>query len=274
MWLISLLVIFSAQALDPVQTAIEHAQGLALKKNRKEACATLQEALTNTPAPAKSSRTKLSEALSQISKVFFTDKGQKAYESGQSMMFDNPDMALVQFRDALTLEDGNIAVLASIAKIQLMKQDCEGARATIEKARLINPVAAEPAVLELRTLVCEKRFEGLREKARQLPALDKWEEQYVQYILAQDALHNETPKKAFEALNKIVEEQPQFPESYLYLARAGSELKKENEPWLQKYISLCKAVTAKERKRYSLEPRLCANMKEAEDELAKKSTDI
>lgn len=273
MW-IFLSVWLTAHALDPVVTVIEHAQSLALKKNRKEACAVLQTALNSTPAPAKASRAKLNESLAQISKVFFTDKGQKAYESGQALMFENPDLAMTNFREALSLEDDNLAVLNSMAKVQLAKQDCDGARATLERARAMNPAAAEPAVLELRTLICQKSFDGLKEKAKQLPSLDKWEDSYVQYLLAQDYLQEKTPKKAFDTLSKIVEEQPQFPESYLWLARAGNELNKDNEAWLHKYISLCKAVTPKERKRFSLEPRLCANMKEAEDELAKKSADI
>ncbi|MBX3020516.1 MAG: hypothetical protein KF799_02465 [Bdellovibrionales bacterium] len=273
MWFLFSLIL-SAQALDPVATTIEQAQALALKKNRKEACAGLQEALKSTPAPAKTARAKLSEALAQISKVFFTDKGQKAFEAGQSQMFENPDLAMTQFREALALEDDNVVVLSNIAKVQLMKSDCDGARATLEKARMMNPSASEPAVLEMRALVCKQQVKGLREMAKQLPSLDKWEEQYVQYLLAQTLLQEKSPKKAFDVLSRVVEEQPQFPESYLWLARVGGELSRENEAWLQKYISLCKAVTGKERKRFSLEPKLCAGLKEAEDELAKKSVDI
>lgn len=273
MWLLFSLI-FSAQALDPVATAIEHAQALAVKKNRTEACAGLKETLSATPAPAKASRAKLAEALGQISKVFFTDKGQKAFEAGQSLMFENPDMALTQFRQALELEDNNIVILSAIAKVQLLKGDCDGARLTVDQARAINPVAGEPAVLELRTMTCKQHFIGLKEKVKQLPALDKWEDQYVQFLMAQDFMEEKAPKKALDALTKITEEQPQFPESYLWMARAGTELSRDNEAWLQKYISLCKAVTVKERRKFSLEPKLCANLKEAEDELAKKSADL
>ena len=83
-----------------------------------------------------------------------------------------------------------------------------------------------------------------------------------------------TDKKAFDAETKIAEEQPGFPESFYVLAKAAAELNKETDVYLQKYISLCKALTFRERKKYSLEPKMCANLKEAEDELAKKSTEI
>ena len=274
MFLLLFASLLNLQALDTVSTAIEQAQGLALKKNRQEACATLARTLVDTPAPSKVSRQKLSEALNSIAKVFFTDKGQRAYESGQSLMFENPDLAMTQLKEALALEDGNINVLSSLAKLHLAKQDCDGALQLTNKARLMNPLAGEPAVLELRALACQKNFAALTEKAKLLPPTEKWEEQYVQYLLAQSYLFDKLPKKAFDTLSKLVEEQAQFPEGYFYLAKAGNELEKDDETALQKYLSLCRALTVKERKRFSLEPRLCSNMKEAEDELAKKPTDL
>jgi predicted Zn-dependent protease len=268
MWLIFIFS-FKLWAADPAQPAIEKAQSLALKKNRVEACAVLRRALDELPAGAKS-RAKIAEALGQISKMFFTDKGQKFFEAGQSSMWDTPDMALAQFKEALALENQNIQVLDNIARIQLFKQDCDGALQTLDQARKLNPASGESAVLELRALSCKQNFESLREKAKNLPALDKWEESYVQYLLAGDALQQKSYKKAFDALFKLTEENPQFPESYLLLARAAGEMNKDPEPFLEKYVSLCKAATAREKKKYSLEPRLCANLKEAEDELAKK----
>ena len=90
----------------------------------------------------------------------------------------------------------------------------------------------------------------------------------------QDSLLQKFSRKAFDAALKVTEEQPGFPEPYFVLVKSGTELNRDVEPYLQKYVSLCKAVTIRERKRYSLEPRLCLNLKEAEDELAKKSTEL
>jgi tetratricopeptide (TPR) repeat protein len=274
MWfLVSFLLQAQAADLSATQATIEQAQGLALKKNRQEACATLVHALSEA-GTNKTARTKLSETLNTLSRVFFTDKGQRAFEAAQSQMFDNPDLALTQFRGALALEDENLAILLNIAKIQLAKQDCDGAAATLLKARTLNPLAGEPAVLELRTALCQNNAEEIRSKSKLMPALEKWEEQYVQYILGQEALQEGNVKRAAEILGKVVEDAPQFPEAYIFLAKADAELERDNEAHLQKYTSLCKAVTTKERKRYSLEPRLCAHLKEAQDELAKKSTDL
>ncbi len=261
----------SLWATDPSASAIEKAQGLVLKKNRVEACAVLRRAWGDLPAYSKA-RVKVGEALNQISKMFFTDKGQKIFEAGQASMWLTPDMALAQFNEALALEDQNIQVLNNLARVQLIKQDCDGAIQSLQTARTLNPAAGDSAVLELRALQCKQSFEVLREKAKNLPPLDKWEEAYVHYLLAGDALQQKYFKKAYDSLFKISEENPQFPESYLLLARAATELNKDAEPFLEKYVSLCKAAGPREKKKFALEPRLCAQLKEAEDELAKKKT--
>lgn len=263
----------AAWAADGATAAVDQAQALALKKNRQEACALLQQSIKDTPAVSKN-RPKLAEALNNISKMFFTDKGQKAYEAGQAAMWDSPDLALTHFRTALANEDNNIQVLNNITRVYLMKQDCDPALQNILNARKLNPLNGEAAVLELRAYACQKRYEVLREKAKDLPALDKWEAAYVDFLLAQDSFQQKSFRKAHDSLTRITETEPQFPESYLALARSGSEIGKDVEPFLQKYISLCKAVTVRERKKYSLEPRLCTGLKEAEDELAKKAAEI
>ena len=258
-------------ATDPSASAIEKAQALVLKKNRVEACAVLRRAWGELPAYSKA-RIKISEALNQISKMFFTDKGQKIFEAGQASMWITPDMALAQFNEALALEDKNIQVLNNLARVQLIKQDCDGAIQSLLTARTLNPAAADSAVLELRAYQCKQNFELLREKAKSLPTLDKWEESYVQYLLAGDALQQKLFKKAYDSLSKISEENPQFPESYLLLAKAATELNRDSEPFLEKYVSLCKAAGPREKKKFALEPHLCSQLKEAEDELAQKKT--
>jgi hypothetical protein len=262
-----------AFAADPVSTAIEQAQALALKKNRQEACSTLQKAIASTPTALRS-RAKLTESLTQIATVFFTDKGQKAFESGQAAMWDTPDIALAQFRSALELEDNNILLLGSVARIQLMKQDCAGALASLAEARKVNPYDSDTAILEVRAHVCQGNFDLVKEKSKTLPPLDKWQASYVQHLLAQESLLQKSFKKAFDAETKVAEEQPGFPEPFFVLAKTGAELGKETDVYLQKYVSLCKALTLRERKKYSLEPKMCTNLKEAEDELLKKSTEM
>jgi tetratricopeptide (TPR) repeat protein len=264
------LIMSFCLAADPATTAVEHAQSLVLKKNRHEACAVLQNAL-EAGSLNNSGKQKVRDSLNSISKMFFTDKGQRLFENGQTALFENPDVATTQFRGALQLEDSNILILNGLAKIHLAKKDCEGALGFVEQARILNPWFPETSVLEMRTLICQKRFAAAREKGRTMPPLDKWNEAFVQYLSAQNLMEENLPRKAFELLSKVSEEFPKFPESYYFLAKAGGELSKDTEPWLQKYASLCKALTPRDRKSFSEEPQLCAHLKDVEDELQKKT---
>lgn len=264
-----ILFLLPLGAAHSEEGTIQQARALALKKNRVEACRVLKSFLETQSASNKAARTRVMNSLSQISKLFFTDKGQKIFESGQASMWESPDLALSQFREALALEDNNVQILNNLARVQLMKQDCEGALQSVQLSRKVDPYAGEAAVLELRAFACKGDFESLRDKAKSLPALDASEDVFLQYLLALDSFQQRFWQKTSEGMFKLTESNPQFPESYFLLAKSNAELGKNVEPYFQKYISLCKSITARERKRYSLEPRLCANLKEAEDELAK-----
>ncbi len=273
MWLLTLFIYVNSWAAEPPVSAIEQAQSLALKKNRQEAALLLVKAIESS-SPFGKTRAKQIDALNGIAEVFFTDKGQKLYEAGQSTMFENPDVALTQYRAALEFEDGNILILENIARIQIGKADCDGALVTVKKARTLNPFLAEPAVLELRALICQKSFEAFREKLKLLPALVKNQESIVQYLIAQDFIQQKMWRKANDILTRVSEEQPRFPEAYYLLTKTATALDREADNSAQKYVSLCKGLTIRDRKQFSLEPRLCVNAKEVEDDLAKKTTDL
>ncbi len=270
---IFILAALPAFSLDQASSSIDAAQGLVIKKNRQEACTVLQKAIEANAANPKA-RAKLVDSLQQLSKLFFTDKGQKTFEAAQAAMWETPDLALSQLRSALISEDSNLQILENISRIQIFKQDCTGALASLKSARELNPFSGESAVLELRALQCQGNFGAMKEKAMALPALDKWQESFVQYLLAREAVQQLAWRKAFESLTKVTEEQPGFPEAHLLLAKSAVEIEKDPEPYLQKYVSLCKVITPRERKRFALEPRLCTGVKEAEDELAKKAKEI
>ena len=141
-------------ASDAVTGAIEQAQALAVKKQRQAATTSLKQALETLPAPIKS-RGKIVESIHAISKIFFTDKGQKDFEVGQATLWENPDLALVSLRASLASEDGNILVQGHIARALLIKHECVDALATLASAREMTPFSSELAILELRALTCQ-----------------------------------------------------------------------------------------------------------------------
>lgn len=256
-----------------VSNLIEQAQNLTFAKNRREALRILSEALQN-PSVTSKGKARILEAVRGIATMFFTDKGQRLYEAGQTAMFDNPDTALTRYREALAMEDSNLLILGGIIHSLLAKQDCSGALQTIQTARAMSSHLAEPALYELRALICLGNFEGFREKLKQIPTPEKSQEYFLQFLSAQDHVQQKLWKRANELLVRVTEEQPKFPEAYYWLFKARAEADDADTAFARKYVSLCKGLTIRDRKRYSLEPRLCVAMKEVEDELAKKSRDL
>lgn len=259
-------------ANDNVTAVIERAQSLTLKKNRQEAAKLLNETIKNLP-PSSKNKPRLVDTLKKVSEIFITDKGQKFFESGEANLLAQPDFAIRQFGEALQLEDDNLLILNGLARAHLSKQDCRAAQGYVQRARQLHPLASEPAIFELKTLLCVQDFTSFQKLGKDLPPLNKWEESFVQYLSAQDLIHQKANRKAFDTLLKVTEENPQFPEPYFVLSQLAKTLERDGDTWLQRYASLCKNVTSRDRKRYSLEPRLCANLKEAQDELAKKNSD-
>ena len=47
----------------------------------------------------------LQEALKGLAEIFFTDQGQRLFETGQSQAYETADSALARFHEALDLED-------------------------------------------------------------------------------------------------------------------------------------------------------------------------
>ena len=128
--------------------------------------------------------------------------------------------------------------------------------------------------MELRALLCAKRYEVFKEKFKVATAPggtgnnEKWDQAFSQYLSAQEQLRQNSSHKAFDVLTKVIDDFPRFPEAYFYLARAGQALEKDSSPWLQKYSALCKGITLRDRKKFSYEPHLCTKIKEVDDQLA------
>jgi hypothetical protein len=258
--------------VNSATAVIEQAQGLALAKNRREALRILDEALQSPNLTAKN-KLRILDAIRNISTLFFTDKGQRLYEAAQTAMFENPDMALTRYREALVMEDSNLLILTGIIHSQLAKLDCNGALQTVHTARMLAPHLTEPALFELRALICLGNYESFREKLKSLPTPDKTQDYFIQFLTAQDYMQQKLWKRAGDLLVHVIEDQAKFPEAYYWLYKARAEMDDSDPAFAQKYLSLCKNLTIRDRKKFRLEPRLCAAMKEVEDEVAKKTRD-
>lgn len=263
----------ATHAAEVSPSAIERAQKKALAHQRKEACAILVEAIEASKAQPKT-KAKLLESLESIATAFFTDKGQKLFESAQSSMFETPDVAIKALREAMALEDKNLLVGLALARGALAKKDFSEAASTLALAKQIHPYSPDVLVLSLRLLAAQGEVEPLREQFKTLPAMEKSQDIFVKQVMAQDLLDQQMTDRSFELFSKITELDPAYPEPYYFLAKTGQVLGKKTEDWSRKYVSLCKNVDARTRRKYANEPALCAHVKEVEDDLAKTTSEI
>ena len=271
----ALLFCQSVYAAEPLaDSTIQQAQAKALSKERKAACAQLVLGLEAAKAQPKV-KAKLVEALDTISTTFFTDKGQKLYESAQSVLFETPEIAIARLKEALVVEDQNLLINLALARAHLAKGENALAGEAILRARETNPLSGDAAVMELRVLVAQKSFEALRDKLKSIPQpISKTNEIFVKQFTAQDFWDQQMTEQAYDLLLKNIELDGSYPETYYFLAKTGAELSKNTDEWTQKYVTLCKSIDAKTRRKYANEPKLCANVKELEDELQKKNSEL
>jgi hypothetical protein len=267
----SALICALLHAADPTAVAIARAQDAAIRKDRAQASSILREALQHTGS--RTARQRIGEALAQVTRIFFTDQGQRAFETGQTALQDSPEAALPAFREALRLEDGNVAVRLGLARYHLVRQDCAAAASEVAEARRLDPLDGDAAALDLRVMICQHSFTGLREKVRRLPPLTKWQSSFVAYVQAREMLEQGANRRAAEALGRVVADFPRFPEARFYLSRADAT-RASGEDSLRRYVALCRSFTGRDRREFALEPRACVHQKEAEDELAKKPAEF
>lgn len=261
----------SAENVSPM-SPVELAQAKALLKQRKEACAILVGAIEANKAQPKVVA-KLQDALDAISTTFFTDKGQKLFESAQAAAIDNAEIAISTLKEVRLLEDQNLLVNLALARIYIARKEYDAANEILTVSRQLNPRSQDALILSLKLNLAEGKFEVFRGRAVGLSALNKNQDIFLKQFVAQDYWHQQLTRKAFDLFQKISELEPAYPESYFFLAKTGQELGKNTEDWSRRYVSLCKNIDARTRRKYGNEPNLCGQVKEIEDELAKKTSE-
>lgn len=253
---------FANAAIESWSVAIREAQKSALAKNRKEATAKLIDAIKN-EKPNSRPRARLLESLKTISEMFFSDKGQRLYETGQSSFFESTDTALLRYREALEVEDSNLTILVAIARTQLSKKDCGSASTTLRMASQINPYSEAVQFLQSRVFLCE----ALPKEAVALLRAVPMDDPVVIVALASAHLQNGLPREGRALLQKALAKDGSYPEAHYWFWRANATQPAVADEHGRKYLALCKNLALKTRQKYLKEPHLCGQTQEVEDAL-------
>jgi predicted Zn-dependent protease len=253
---------FAAPNPEPSSAVIQEARRFMVAKNRKAATGKLITYLKSDKSAGKG-RGKVMESLKTLSEAFFTDQGQRLFETGQSLAFENPELALTSFKEALNLEDANVTVLIAIVRLQLSKKDCMSAEQNLKSAEGINPYNDEIQFFRAKTLLCLKK----PKEALALLKTETTEDPVIGVTVANAMFDNGSVTEAAAMLQRALSKDSSYPEVHYWIWKTAEEKSETTDEQGQKYVALCKNLNLRTRRKYINEPRLCSQTQEVEDAL-------
>lgn len=250
-------------------SVIQDAQKAAVAKNRKAATNKILNALKVEPSPH--AKSKLMEALQTLADVFFTDQGQRLFETAQSMAYENAETALARFNESLALEDGNVVISLAMARVQLAKKNCAAAETNLQAASEINPYDKTLRFLRAKALLCQHKAQD----ALTLLKMDTADDPVSNVTMASALYASGSTHEAKSLLQKTASRDSSYPESHYWMWKLSQDDGDTSDEQGQKYIALCKNLNLRTRRKYINEPCLCGQTQEVEDALkaAQKNSD-
>ncbi len=252
----------SATPKETYKDLISIAQNLSLQKDRLQATQTLVRALRKEKSLV--AKRELLSALTDLSEVFYSDKAQQIFESGESLRFDTPQTSVERYAEALKLEPGNVSVLRGLGRAHLALGACDRALDVAQQAMEMNPYPDDLQLLKAQALSClakTKDSRGVLEKIELRKSPLKF---YFDVVKVQNLIFEDKLGMAEEDLKKLLETDAKFPEAYYWMAQIKSKQKADSLEWNQKYVRLCQSLTPALRRKYNPEPRLCLEQKNAQ----------
>lgn len=238
------------------KAAIDQAQARVLEKDREGAARILMEALRSEKKDSVGHK-ELTRVLEQLSEMFFAEKTQQSFELGRAMAATDLNSGIAHFKEALKAEPDNLGIRRALGRALLGLGDCEQVLSVADEALKSFAMARDMALLKIQALACLKRPEEMRAflkatEANLLPLQVQLELAQSQAYFFEDKLD-----LALGCAQKAKSMDPDFPESYYWLAQISEKSGKEDQAYARVYVQLCKEMTSKARKKYEAEPRTC-----------------
>ncbi len=268
LFLIILATAFGAFAnqKESYKDLISKSQNLSLQHDRLQACQILIRALQKENKNSSAYR-ELRTSLDNLSGVFYTDQAQATFAQGESLLETKPKEAIDKFQEALKLEDGNMAILKALARAQLRIDDCRGADTNIKNAENFDSVSAEYHLLRLQALDCHKDFDALNEELKEKDIDLDGIEKFMKVFSVDENFQKKDFKKARQQLSLWETQSPDYPEVYFWKWQISNAQGVPDKVSGQKYLQLCKAMTARKRKSFNLDVDLCKSTEDVEAKL-------
>ncbi len=261
-WFVIWVACSSSVTAQGNKVQLEEASKALISGDRVAAIQTLRTALTEeTRAPAKK---EIQTRIYRAHRAFMTDRAQRLYEVGQAIWFNRPDLAVEKWQQALGLEPDNLSVISRMVRHHLHGRQCETAQSVLD--RQPRPLDEDPEVYLLRKeiLFCSRKYlEVIEVKVEHIPP-----ELELAFLYVEAKAHFELKnlERTQVIIQKIWEKDPKFPENLLLKARLKKGESAESAyEWELKYLSQCKELHDRDRRRYIFEPHICQQAKTVQE---------
>lgn len=256
-----------AEKTETYKDLIDKAYNLSLQQDRPQAISILVTAMKRESRKAQPPK-ELTQALEDISTMFYSDKAQQLFETGLSLKASDPALAVSKFNEALRLEPENLSIQTETIRLQIYSNDCAGAQKLIKKIQEINPFNDTIRLHAYQSAICL----GAYDQADQPTQIEnKKSQNYCFYGAAEieRAYKKAEFNKALDRLTALEAACKQYPELYYWRWKIESELKMKNEKSGLSYIAACKKLSAKQVRELAGDPNLCRRIVEVESVVKK-----
>ena len=255
-----------ANQKESFKELILKSQNLSLQHDRLQACQILQRALQKEPRNTVGYK-ELKESLESLSTVFYTDQAQAIFAQGEALSENKTKEAIEKFQEALKLEEGNIAILKSLARAQLRIDDCRGAETTLKSAENFDSITAEFQLLKIQNFQCRKDENSIKDALESKEIDLEGVEKYLKVFSIEQSYFKKDYKKAKQLISNWEAQSPEYPEVYFWKWQTSAALGTPDRQSAQKYLQLCKGLSARKRKLFNLDVDLCKGIDEVEAKL-------
>jgi hypothetical protein len=251
------------------QDLINKAQNLTLQQDRLQASQVLIRGIQRENRSSVAYK-ELVRTLSELTSVFYLEKTQGLFATGDSLLETKPREALDYFLEALKSEEKNALILKSIARLHLRVDECEKADLRVKGAEEIDPFSPEIKLLRLQVLACQKNPEQMG--IRLIPADLEGVEKFAYGLQMLDFVNRKELKRAKSLLATWETRSIDYPEVHYWKWQLSKQAGTVDRVAAAKYIQMCLNLTPRKRKTFGLDVDLCKRRGAAEAFLREKET--
>lgn len=245
----------SGGKLEDYRDLIQKAQNLSLQQDRLQASQVLVRGIQREGRGTQAFK-ELCRALDELTGLFYTERAQNIFSTGESLVETKPREAIDSFQEALKLEDRNVTVLKALARLHLRMDECDRAEGRVKQAEEVNPYSAEVKLLRLQTLSCQGGADVLVWYAANEPDLEPVKK-FARGLRIKALLRKSDFKKARAELSEWETQFAEYPEVFFWKWEVSKALKSPDRTVAAKYLQLCQGLTPRKRKAYALDVALC-----------------